>query len=209
MKAKVIIAQATAETAETLYGLVKKMVDTTAIKAYPSVDYQAVFFSADRYDLDFVKRVLADKCFSFKIEDAELYNKISEFMTQQEFMERTGITPTAEDFDYIHAVYLNTSMNKDEFCKDFKKHGDSRIIRDVHVRVLNYEMKCERQKEVIGNLTDFLIGKAHAYDDTDFRKEAVGLVGEMEVVKRTIELGLPLWDEDRMVVLSMIEEQGK
>ena len=55
MKAKVIIAQATAETAETLYGLVKKMVDTTAIKAYPSVDYQAVFFSADRYDLDFVK----------------------------------------------------------------------------------------------------------------------------------------------------------
>ena len=32
-------------------------------------------------------------------------------MTQQEFMERTGITPTAEDFDYIHAVYLNTSMN--------------------------------------------------------------------------------------------------
>ena len=28
--------------------------------------------------------------------------------------------------------------------------------------------------------------------DTDFRKEAVGLVGEMEVVKRTIELGLPL-----------------
>lgn len=35
MKAKVIIAQATAETAEALYGLVKKMVDTTAIKAYP------------------------------------------------------------------------------------------------------------------------------------------------------------------------------
>ena len=29
MKAKVIIAQATAETAEALYGLVKKMVDTT------------------------------------------------------------------------------------------------------------------------------------------------------------------------------------
>lgn len=130
-------------------------------------------------------------------------------MTQQEFMERTGIPPTAEDFDYIHAVYLNTSMNKDEFCKDFKKHGDSRIIRDVHVRVLNYEMKCERQKEVINNLTDFLIGKVHAYDDTDFRKEAVRLVGEMEVVKRTIELGLPLWDEDRKVVLSMIEEQGK
>ena len=130
-------------------------------------------------------------------------------MTQKEFEERTGIKPTEEEFDYIHAVYLNTSMNKDEFCKDFKKHGDSRIIRDVHVRVLNYEMKCERQKNAINELADFLIGKAHAYDDTDFRNQAVKLVGEMDVVKRTIELGLSLWDEDRKVVLSIIEEQGK
>ena len=130
-------------------------------------------------------------------------------MTQKEFEERTGIKPTAEAFDYIHAVYLNTSMDKDEFCKDFKKHGDSRITREVHVRVLNYEMKCERQKNAINELADFLIGKAHAYDDTDFRNQAVKLVGEMDVVKRTIELGLPLWDEDRKVVLSMIDGQGK
>lgn len=130
-------------------------------------------------------------------------------MTQQEFMERTGITPTEEEFDYIHAVYLNTSMNKDEFCKEWKKYGDSRIIRDVHVRVLNYEMKCGQQKNSINELADFLIGKAHAYDDTDFRNQAVMLVGEMDVVKRTIELGLPLWDEDRKCILSMIDEQGK
>ena len=65
-------------------------------------------------------------------------------MTQKEFEERTGITPTAEEFDYIHAVYMNTSMDKDAFCKEYKKHGESRITREVHVRVLNYEMKCER-----------------------------------------------------------------
>ncbi|MCS3165757.1 hypothetical protein NXW62_13370 [Bacteroides fragilis] len=35
---------------------------------------------------------------------------------------------------YGTSVYLNTSMNKDEFCKDFTKHGDSQVIRDVHVR---------------------------------------------------------------------------
>ena len=64
MKAKVIIAQSNSRDHQALYGLVKKMVDTTAIEAIP-IDYQAVFFSADRYDLDFVKRVLADKCFSF------------------------------------------------------------------------------------------------------------------------------------------------
>lgn len=130
-------------------------------------------------------------------------------MTQKEFEERTGIIPTAEEFDYIHAVYMNTSMDKDAFCKEYKKHGESRIIREVHVRVLNYEMKCERQKNAINELADFLIGKAHAYNDTDFRNQAVRLVGKVEVVKRTIELGLPLWDEDRKIILSMIEEQGK
>lgn len=130
-------------------------------------------------------------------------------MTQKEFEERTGIIPTAEEFDYIHAVYMNTSMDKDAFCKEYKKHGESRIIREVHVRVLNYEMKCERQKNAINELADFLIGKAHAYNDTYFRNQAVRLVGKVEVVKRTIELGLPLWDEDRKIVLSMIEEQGK
>ncbi len=130
-------------------------------------------------------------------------------MTQKEFEERTGIVPTAEEFDYIHAVYMNTSIDKDAFCKEYKKHGESRIIRDVYVRVLNYEMKCKRQNDAINELVDFLIGKAHTYDDTDFRNQAVKLVGETEVVKRTIELGLPLWDEDRKYILSMIDEQGK
>lgn len=48
MKAKVIIAQATAETVGFLYELVKRMAEKTAIKAYPSVDYQAVFFPVDK-----------------------------------------------------------------------------------------------------------------------------------------------------------------
>lgn len=71
MKAKVIIAQATAETVGFLYELVKRMAEKTAIKTYPSVDYQAVFFPVDKHDLSFVKRVLADRDFLFKVENAE------------------------------------------------------------------------------------------------------------------------------------------
>lgn len=66
-----IIAQATAETIGFLYELVKRMAEKTAIKAYPSVDYQAVFFPVDKHDLSFVKRVLADRDFLFKVENAE------------------------------------------------------------------------------------------------------------------------------------------
>lgn len=66
-----IIAQATTGTVESLNGLVKKMTETTAIKAYPGVDCQAVFFPVDKYDLGFVKRALTDKNFPFRVENAE------------------------------------------------------------------------------------------------------------------------------------------
>ena len=66
-----IIAQATAETVGFLYELVKGMAEKTAINAYPSVDYQAVFFPVDKHDLSFVKRVLVDRNISFRVENAE------------------------------------------------------------------------------------------------------------------------------------------
>ena len=71
MKAKVVIAQAAVETVDALYELVKSFQSRTSIKAYPSVDNEAVFFPNDKHDLNFVKSVLRDKAFTFKVEDAE------------------------------------------------------------------------------------------------------------------------------------------
>ena len=43
-------------------------------------------------------------------------------MTQQEFTARTGYTPKTEDeFWSIHDEYCNSSFNKDEFCKNWKR----------------------------------------------------------------------------------------
>lgn len=71
MDAKVIIAKATKETAEALYNMVRKVVETTAIKAYPSVDFEAVFFPVDRNDQKFILNILTNKGFSPKIENAQ------------------------------------------------------------------------------------------------------------------------------------------
>lgn len=71
MKAKVVIAQAAVETVDALYELVKGFQSRTSIKAYPSVDNEAVFFPVDKHDLSFVKSVLRDKVFAFRVEDAE------------------------------------------------------------------------------------------------------------------------------------------
>ncbi len=118
-------------------------------------------------------------------------------MTQKEFTDRTGIVPTPEGFDYIHALYMETLMDKDKFCKDFKKYGESAIMEEVHVRAVNYRLECDRKQSQMEDLVDFLIGKACAYKDTDFYRQAVKIVGQKEVTRRKLEMDLPLWDEDK------------
>lgn len=138
-------------------------------------------------------------------------------MTQKEFEERAKCAVKPEVFAIINQLYMATNMDKDEFCKEFKEMDDPMIpgirrsLREIGkhlgtLEAINANMKKSMRKRN-DYLADVLIGKAHAYDDTDLRNEAVGLVGEVDVVKRTIELGLPLWDEDRKVILSIIGEQ--
>lgn len=126
-------------------------------------------------------------------------------MTLKEFEDRTDLKPTSEEFDYIHDVYMHTSMNKDEFCKDFKKHRDSKIIRDVHVRTVNFELMNKQKDECMNELAAFLIGKSRAYDDSDFRRMAVRLIGEQKVVLQTVEMNLPLWEEDKEFIKSNLK----
>ena len=143
-------------------------------------------------------------------------------MTQKEFEERVNGKTTPEEFLNIETLYYaSLDTEKDKFCEDITPvltHSGDHVTLPysfeqiaLQIQILeeeNGEMRSNLYHQN-GDLADFLIGKAHAYDDTDFRNQAVKLIGETEVVKRTIELGLPLWDEDRKHILSMIEEQAK
>ena len=55
-------------------------------------------------------------------------------------------------------------------------------------------IKTTAEKDI--ELAIFLIGKACAYDDTDFYKEAVRLIGQRAVTVHKVRAGLPLWEED-------------
>lgn len=70
MRKKVIKVTATDQTVEKLYKFVRHMNENTAIRAYPSVDNEAVFFPVDKYDLKFLKNALLEKGYALRIEDA-------------------------------------------------------------------------------------------------------------------------------------------
>lgn len=145
-------------------------------------------------------------------------------MTQKEFEELTGRVVKPEDYSVIESLYMAAGdMDKKEFCKEIKAmcaydYADDKIelrkcLREIskHVDRIEAENRGLRKDLRTRNeeLAEFLIGKAHAYNDTDFRKEAVKLVGQSAVVKMTMDMGLPLWEEDKEFIRSVLEDLSK
>ncbi len=141
-------------------------------------------------------------------------------MTQKEFEDHTHRVVKPEDYHLVESLYMAAgNMDKNEFCKEFKAmcaydaaNGEIELRQclreigkcvgsmDAENRTLKIVMKTRNEE-----LAEFLICKAHAYEDTDFRNEAVKLIGQAAVVKMTIEMGLPLWEEDKKFACSILD----
>lgn len=60
-------------------------------------------------------------------------------MLISEFVERTGITPNADEWESINNVYMNATCDKDEFCALWcKSHGYT--MNDVNSTLVNNYM---------------------------------------------------------------------
>lgn len=133
-------------------------------------------------------------------------------MTQKEFEELTGLKTDAEEYAAIEQMYMAAGdMDKDEFCRRWRQTGKNPLtISLAMTATVLSRMLEERSKELkeAGEKAiehaKFLLGKSHAYEDSDFRREAVRLIGEREVVRLTMAEGYPLWDEDREFILGVI-----
>ena len=129
-------------------------------------------------------------------------------MTQQEFFDRTGLSATPEEFSFVHKVYMAcATLDKDAFCREYKKHGASRIITelmdalDAKARAydtvfndgLEYRDKITRDNL---DMAQFLLGKAAVYNDPDLEERAIALTSKSVVVLIKIKNGCPLSNED-------------
>lgn len=50
-----------------------------------------------------------------------------EIMTQREFTQRTQVEVSSKEFDAINEVYMNSDLDKDEFCKMWVKMNKTRV----------------------------------------------------------------------------------
>ena len=101
-------------------------------------------------------------------------------MMMSEFIERTGFEPTAAEYAVIEAEYMGTGIDKDQFCKEWKKNGGARRLMRLRARrieeleseVAKIERQynetdtwyCRRINQLQGDMKSKLDEAATAYD---------------------------------------------
>lgn len=133
-------------------------------------------------------------------------------MNRKEFEERTRRLITDEDYILVENLYLAAgNMDKDKFCDEMRRmcaydaandHIElheclKEIGRHVGAKDAELSFLKRRVERVKMELAEFLVGKACAYEDSDFYRQAVVLVGQREVTRMKLEMDLPLWNEDK------------
>ena len=78
-------------------------------------------------------------------------------MTQQEFTERVGILVDATEYAAIETVYMNSDLDKDEFCKLWIKMNKSRVNQAKKDKVEEDEK--EKTRTMLFELSNMPQGK--------------------------------------------------
>ena len=132
-------------------------------------------------------------------------------MTRQEFIERTGFTPTEANFTLIHEEYMEAGPNvgKDQFCKEWLRNGGPQRAYDWARQVgasATSEMLTakaerddlsERMKSLVAKDTE-LVEVNHKLVDTNNELRKALLVAKL-VFKNAMYLGLDN-ETNRMVM---------
>lgn len=139
-------------------------------------------------------------------------------MTKQEFETRTGLTVTTNEYTYIERVYMASNLQKDEFCNEWKKNrslAGSNLVCDLVMEIealrgsyetlhKEYTRACDGFTQENSNMADFLILQAENCSASDLREKAIKMVGIKEYLRRRIDLGFILWEEDKKALTEIL-----
>lgn len=129
-------------------------------------------------------------------------------MQKIEFTQRTGIELTDEQYQRVEDLYLNAgNMDKDEFCKDYKKHGESVILNTYFDQSEKLRNKLDAYREQHINMAYFLIKKSMVGGDKDMIQMAISLIGEQKYIQHKLEKGYNLFDLDKELIITLINNR--
>lgn len=135
-------------------------------------------------------------------------------MTQQEFTQRTGIEVETMQYAAIEQVYMYTELDKDDFCADYKKHGDSVIISHLvnELDKTTYERgrahaSLKEYKALMQDIAEMLIHKADEHMDEELYNSAINIIGVEECIKYKLINDLELDKQDKEYILKVLKDK--
>lgn len=131
-------------------------------------------------------------------------------MLQSEFESRVGFIVTPGDYEMIEKVYLATNEDKDAFCDMWKnasvksrKYMLSMVAKQEeesgHIE-RRYNNLCQDMEEML----DLMFERAHKMSDPELRKACIKRMGRSGYIKRTLEKGYSLWEEDKKELVTIL-----
>lgn len=126
-------------------------------------------------------------------------------MNRAEFNQLTGMNATENEFDGINEMYMTVGdMDKATFCKEYKQHGESKLVAELMDRVrMEQDLYDDLNKALLkkiderDKLVDFLLEQSQVLSSTALQKKAIEMAGHAQVIRRKISLELPLCELDR------------
>ena len=134
-------------------------------------------------------------------------------MLQKEFEERIGRSVTEQEYLEANAMYENAGdMDKDEFCREWLKIGNSRLVKCLaektyqqHKALQEKELLLKESKEIWSDAADAMLeikqgilnGETTEHITELLDLKASCLVGAKEVVLRKIKMGMDLSEMDK------------
>lgn len=133
-------------------------------------------------------------------------------MMQQEFEERTGMKVTVEEYAKIEKLYMAAwNIDKDTFCKEYKKVASSKLVGELQTslriaegKVTSARMQLEAAEKRESELGTFLMEQAQILGSSELRQKAIDLLGAKEYMLRKLKSGTPLWDDDREILIETL-----
>lgn len=134
-------------------------------------------------------------------------------MLQKEFEERIGRSVTEQEYLEANAMYENAGdMDKDEFCREWLKIGNSRLVKCLaektyqqHKALQEKELLLKESKEIRSDAADAMLeieqgilnGETTEHITELLDLKAWWLVGAKELVLRKIKMGMDLSEMDK------------
>lgn len=134
-------------------------------------------------------------------------------MLQKEFEERIGRSVTEQEYLEANAMYENAGdMDKDEFCREWLKFGNSRLVKCLaektyqqHKALQEKELLLKESKGIWSDAADAMLeieqdilnGETTEHITELLDLKVWWLVGAKELVLRKIKMGMDLSKNDK------------